>query len=642
MKIKKKDLRKRLAQLPINYPDPTVTEDGVPGGHLNLEDELTRVELLCRRLAHNEVVVRDACLAELPKYIAAVTAAVAKMETEYEKEADEVLQYFRGKNKPTPYHYDNIMRALKVFREKEFAQEQRKRRRESLKEYKKKKREEKREKEMAGKFGVEQPSDDEEEEEEEEEVHASPDSPLALHRERYHYYMRAWCDLELVYLKLCRGLHFCLWHSDKPLVQLACAQQIADLLLAVPTRRTKMLFYACLFRVLSREWPTIDRYRLDKYLALVRKMWAAWVKLMREVGEEKAPSPAPSKKSSSAAAGKTKATRTKAAPAAAKGKKRARGQKDPARSVEKVAMDISLRFITEAYQESNPSLHQTLSELFFVFQEYIFPNKNSVGLSMHLCDVAFDEINKAFLTPTLFVAISAGVPLFAMSQGNYVEKRVLDFFFPPIVGGVLLETRKEQITLSMKRAKATIAPRGKGATTPSRKTPVDAALAERMAAEQVNEIVGSLIEICREYSVSLGTVRSVRVMFSEAMQVMQQVLRPDEFEELTERDLRRRVKNELGEVAETRNFVKEMRTAMKEERRGEQRARLMEKIKERKKKAKETDEKVDEKQLLKQMRKEEKQPTKKKNTRDTKRKKNYTLTTEDLYGDERAVNSDDD
>lgn len=36
MKIKKKELRKREAQLPINYPDPTVLPEAVPGGVIDL------------------------------------------------------------------------------------------------------------------------------------------------------------------------------------------------------------------------------------------------------------------------------------------------------------------------------------------------------------------------------------------------------------------------------------------------------------------------------------------------------------------------------------------------------------------------------------------------------------------------------
>lgn len=43
----------------------------------------------------------------------------------------------------------------------------------------------------------------------------------------------------------------------------------------------QLLFYGALFRVLAREWPTIDRYRLDKYLALVRRMIFTLCKLFK-------------------------------------------------------------------------------------------------------------------------------------------------------------------------------------------------------------------------------------------------------------------------------------------------------------------------------------------------------------------------
>ena len=61
-KIQKKKLRKRQAQLPINYPGPDV----IP---FNFEKEKARIENICRRLADNEVEVRDAVLKEIPRLL---------------------------------------------------------------------------------------------------------------------------------------------------------------------------------------------------------------------------------------------------------------------------------------------------------------------------------------------------------------------------------------------------------------------------------------------------------------------------------------------------------------------------------------------------------------------------------------------
>ncbi|PWU92743.1 hypothetical protein C4B63_35g103 [Trypanosoma cruzi] len=80
MKIKKKELRRREAQLPINYPHPEVTDASVSVEAATFKAEETRVEAICRRLAHNEVAVRDAVLAELPRYIRSVTQRLVGLE----------------------------------------------------------------------------------------------------------------------------------------------------------------------------------------------------------------------------------------------------------------------------------------------------------------------------------------------------------------------------------------------------------------------------------------------------------------------------------------------------------------------------------------------------------------------------------
>mmetsp|Transcript_16640 Transcript_16640/g.35164 ORF Transcript_16640/g.35164 Transcript_16640/m.35164 type:complete len:426 (+) Transcript_16640:338-1615(+) len=78
---------------------------------------------------------------------------------------------------------------------------------------------------------------------------------------------RAIDALELA--KLWKALYYCFWHSDKPKVQRALAEQLAALVNAIP--RTQAIPFARAFwETMAREWHGIDRLRLDKYYVLMR------------------------------------------------------------------------------------------------------------------------------------------------------------------------------------------------------------------------------------------------------------------------------------------------------------------------------------------------------------------------------------
>eukprot|EP01062_Namystynia_karyoxenos_P035531 TRINITY_DN259_c0_g1_i1.p1 TRINITY_DN259_c0_g1~~TRINITY_DN259_c0_g1_i1.p1 ORF type:complete len:448 (+),score=158.57 TRINITY_DN259_c0_g1_i1:76-1344(+) len=77
--------------------------------------------------------------------------------------------------------------------------------------------------------------------------------------------------LPLEYAKVWRGLFYCMWHSDKPLVQLACADKIADLHGAVSPQHVAE-FARQGWKCMEREWPTIDKWRIDKFYSLMRRM----------------------------------------------------------------------------------------------------------------------------------------------------------------------------------------------------------------------------------------------------------------------------------------------------------------------------------------------------------------------------------
>ncbi|KAJ3085822.1 hypothetical protein HK102_013797 [Quaeritorhiza haematococci] len=96
-------------------------------------------------------------------------------------------------------------------------------------------------------------------------------------------------DLEL--LKLWKGLFYCFWMSDKPLVQQHLADQIASLVheLALvsssastnttstpsPALPYPLRYIKTFWKTMVREWYGIDRLRLDKFYMLLRKMHRA-------------------------------------------------------------------------------------------------------------------------------------------------------------------------------------------------------------------------------------------------------------------------------------------------------------------------------------------------------------------------------
>lgn len=78
-------------------------------------------------------------------------------------------------------------------------------------------------------------------------------------------------DFALEYGKLWKGVFYCLWHADKPLVQLACADRIAELtdhVGAAGEAEWALQGWRCV----EREWPLIDKWRVEKYYALMRRM----------------------------------------------------------------------------------------------------------------------------------------------------------------------------------------------------------------------------------------------------------------------------------------------------------------------------------------------------------------------------------
>ncbi|XP_077990193.1 ribosomal RNA processing protein 1 homolog A-like [Glandiceps talaboti] len=72
-------------------------------------------------------------------------------------------------------------------------------------------------------------------------------------------------------LKIWKGLFYCMWMSDKPLIQEELAETISHLIHAFQSPQSALLFIDTFFQTMTREWAGIDRLRMDKFYLLVRK-----------------------------------------------------------------------------------------------------------------------------------------------------------------------------------------------------------------------------------------------------------------------------------------------------------------------------------------------------------------------------------
>jgi hypothetical protein len=67
-------------------------------------------------------------------------------------------------------------------------------------------------------------------------------------------------------VKIWKGLHYCMWMSDKPLVQEDLADLISSLIHNMKTPGAAFMFLDTFFETESREWYGIDRLRIDKFM----------------------------------------------------------------------------------------------------------------------------------------------------------------------------------------------------------------------------------------------------------------------------------------------------------------------------------------------------------------------------------------
>lgn len=72
--------------------------------------------------------------------------------------------------------------------------------------------------------------------------------------------------------KLWRGLYFSMWYCDKPIPQQNLAGNLGELFSEVIPQQKLAEFHQAFWEVLGKEWPSLDKWRLDKFLMLVRRV----------------------------------------------------------------------------------------------------------------------------------------------------------------------------------------------------------------------------------------------------------------------------------------------------------------------------------------------------------------------------------
>jgi ribosomal RNA-processing protein 1 len=71
-------------------------------------------------------------------------------------------------------------------------------------------------------------------------------------------------------MRIWKGLHYCFWMSDKPLIQEELAETIGHLIHCFPGENA-LVFIECGLITEGREWVGIDQWRMDKFMMLTRR-----------------------------------------------------------------------------------------------------------------------------------------------------------------------------------------------------------------------------------------------------------------------------------------------------------------------------------------------------------------------------------
>lgn len=66
-------------------------------------------------------------------------------------------------------------------------------------------------------------------------------------------------------MRLWKGLFYCMWMSDKPLIQEELAESLSNIVHCFDSMEIVLLYTKCTLKTLAIEWFGIDQFRLDKF-----------------------------------------------------------------------------------------------------------------------------------------------------------------------------------------------------------------------------------------------------------------------------------------------------------------------------------------------------------------------------------------
>merc|ERR1719319_1679571 len=87
-------------------------------------------------------------------------------------------------------------------------------------------------------------------------------------------------------MRIWKGLFYCYWMSDKPLVQEELAEAVSSMVATFPTTDGSLAFVAAFAKTFQCEWFGIDRWRMDKTMMFVRRFVRHTLRLLAARGWE--------------------------------------------------------------------------------------------------------------------------------------------------------------------------------------------------------------------------------------------------------------------------------------------------------------------------------------------------------------------
>ncbi|KAJ6259477.1 hypothetical protein Dda_5114 [Drechslerella dactyloides] len=85
------------------------------------------------------------------------------------------------------------------------------------------------------------------------------------------------------FLKLWKGLFYCMWLSDRPRTQQRLADELASLVDVIKPHNV-FTFLEAFWMTMTREWTSIDSLRMDKFMLLVRRYLTASLRYLHGNG----------------------------------------------------------------------------------------------------------------------------------------------------------------------------------------------------------------------------------------------------------------------------------------------------------------------------------------------------------------------